>query len=71
MTFVRAHGKTWNTHGWFTDMAVLLQVTLNVDIELPDGTSVAAIEAAVTATRERVAAALDAVDVSVADWWTQ
>jgi hypothetical protein len=49
-------------------MSAWLKITLDVDMELPDGTTTEFAEQVVTATKGRVMDALDAIDVTVEDW---
>lgn len=48
---------------------MVLRITLDIDMALPDGTDDQTASQAVDRTRERVASVLDAIDVTVADWW--
>jgi hypothetical protein len=48
---------------------MILRISLDIDMELPEGTTDQFAGQVVDTTRERVVSALDAIDVSVADWW--
>lgn len=48
---------------------MILRISLDIDMELPEGTTSEFAEQVATATKDRTAAALDAIDVSIADWW--
>ena len=49
-------------------MSAWLKITVEIDMALPDGTTTEFAEQVVTATKGRVMAAVDAIDVSVVDW---